>query len=242
MGKTFWDAKPDLNTKVEQAGSNEVRPEKLPIVFDLDGTLLNGDSTSVWMLDRIKTSVWRTLAAVVAIPIAIPLTLYAQSRRIGGSIFLWIATVGLSEPELRRSFASFAANASMGKGVNWRAVGLAELEKHSREGVTVLIATAAPTWLAESLSDTLSVPIPVVGSSLIRFLGGWVANYHCRHQAKCEAIRRAGYGDRWAIAYSDSADDGPLLSGATTAFLVNASCRDTKRLTRSRVQFEQVAW
>jgi len=144
--------------------------------------------------------------------------------------------------ELRRSFGCFAANVSKGEGVAWRTAGIAELEKHSRNGETVLIATAAPAWLVESLAETLPVRVPVVGSSLTRFMGGWIANYHCRHEAKCKAIQRAGYGERWAVVDSDSADDGPLLARATTAFLVNASRRNTGRLARLRVHVEQVVW
>ena len=219
-----------------------MQPRSSSIVFDLDGTLLDGDSASVWMIGRIRKSIWRTAIAIAGLPFAFPLTLYAPSRRVGGSIFLWIATVGLTELELRSSFGSFAANASKGKGVAWRTAGVAELERHSRNGATVLIATAAPTWLAESLAETLPLRVPVVGSSLTRFMGGWIANYHCRHEAKCDAIRRAGYGERWAVAYSDSADDGPLLARATTAFLVNASRRNTGRLARLRVHVEQVVW
>jgi len=67
-------------------------------VFDLDGTLLTGDSTSIWMIDCIRNSLWRTAIAIAGLPFALPLALYAPSRRIGGSIFLWIATVGLTEP------------------------------------------------------------------------------------------------------------------------------------------------
>lgn len=212
------------------------------VVFDLDGTLLDGDSASIWMIDRIKRSAWRTLLAIMALPIALPLTLYAPSRRIGGSIFLWIATIGLTETALRHSFALFATNVSEGKGVAWRTAGIAKLEKHIIRGETTLIATAAPAWLAESLIETLPFQVPVVGSVLSRYLGGWVARYHCRHQAKCDAINRAGFGERWAVAYSDSADDGPLLARATSAFLVNASSQTTRRLARLSVRVEQVAW
>lgn len=212
------------------------------VVFDLDGTLLNGDSASVWMIDRIKKSVWRTLLAVGAFPIALPMTLYAPSRQIGGSIFLWVATIGLTETALRQSFAFFAASVSEGKGVAWRTAGLAELQKHISYGDTALIATAAPAWLAESLADTLPFQVPVVGSVLSRFLGGWVGRSHCRNEAKCRAISRAGYGERWAVAYSDSADDSPLLSRATSAFLVNASRQTIRRLARLNVRVEQVAW
>ena len=214
----------------------------LSAVFDLDGTLLDGDSTSIWMIKRIKKSAWRTIFAAAAFPFALPLTLYAPSRRIGGSIFLWIASFGMNEVELRKSFAMFANDVSAGRGVAWRPNGVAELKKHVVGRNTALIATAAPAWLAESLSETLPFCVPVVGSSVSQILGGWVARYHCRHQAKCDAISHAGYGKHWAAAYSDSVDDGPLLAHARTAFLVNASHQTAERLARSGIRVEQVVW
>lgn len=94
-----------------------MHPRSLSIVFDLDETLLAGDSASVWMIDRIRESIWLTAIAIIGFPFALPLTLYGPSRRVGGSIFLWIATVGLTELEMRRSFECFAANVNKGQGV-----------------------------------------------------------------------------------------------------------------------------
>jgi len=212
------------------------------VIFDLDGTLLDGDSTSLWMLDRMNGSTWRPLLAAAGFLLALPLPLYPPSRRIGGSIFLWIASIGLSEAALHRSFAQFAEKVSAGKALAWRPGGLAELETRILRGKTALIATAAPTWLAERLVETLPFQVAVVGSSLSRFFGGWRANFHCRHKAKCDAITRAGYGERWAVAFSDSADDGPLLARAKSAFLVNASRRTAARIARLKVRADHVGW
>lgn len=219
-----------------------MRTRPCTIVFDLDGTLLNGDSTSVWMAARIGNSAWRALLAIAVLPFALPLFFYRPSRRIGASAILWVATVGMTQAELRRSFQRFAVDVAEGEKLVWRQAGIAELAGRLEAGDTALIATAAPAWLAESLVETLPFRVPVVGTSLARLFGGWVGHDHCRHQAKCDAITRAGYGDRWAAAYSDSADDAPLLARATAAFLVNASPRNARRLAVLRVEAERIEW
>ncbi|EOA5500231.1 haloacid dehalogenase-like hydrolase, partial [Acinetobacter baumannii] len=43
------------------------------VVFDLDGTLLSGDSTRTWLTDKLKSNIFRFIAALIVTPIALPL-------------------------------------------------------------------------------------------------------------------------------------------------------------------------
>lgn len=217
-------------------------PSPLPVVFDLDGTLLDGDSTTAWMMARIRKSWFRVALAVLAAPFAIPLSVFAPTRRLGGSIFLWIASRGQNEVELRASFTAFVEQVSHREGVSWRAKGLACLEQHIQRGELVIVATAAPLWLAGPMVKSLGWPVTVVGSLLTPFLGGWIASYHCRHTAKCQAILRAGHGSRWSAAYSDSVDDLPLLSQSARAFFVNGSGRSKRYFGKTRIAVEHLVW
>ena len=72
-------------------------------VFDLDGTLLDGDSTALWLWSRVRRFVPRLLATLIVAPIAIPMVIAPRTRRAGASILLWIATVGLDERGLHES-------------------------------------------------------------------------------------------------------------------------------------------
>src|SRR5215469_12122923 len=65
-------------------------------VFDLDGTLLDGDSTSLWLRERILRSMPRRCLAILLVPIAGPLLLIPRLRRIGASLMVWVATAGLN--------------------------------------------------------------------------------------------------------------------------------------------------
>jgi len=213
----------------------------ISVVFDLDGTLLNGDSTAAWMIGRIRRSWWRTLLAVMVWPAAT--LLMARSRRLGASAFLWIASVGQDERTLRASFRAFAAQVRAGDGATaWRAAGVQVLRDHISRGERVVVATGAPAWLAEVLFERLGLQIEIVGSVLSPFWGGWIGSRHCRHHAKCEALAEAGHGHWWSIAYSDSADDWPLLARADRPRLVNGSQATIARLVKIGIPAEPTCW
>jgi phosphatidylglycerophosphatase C len=94
-------------------------------VFDLDGTLLNGDSTALWLWRRVRRSPLRWLATMLVAPIAIPMVAAPRTRRAGASILLWIATAGLNERQLRESCADFAAQFQTGAlPLHWREPGV----------------------------------------------------------------------------------------------------------------------
>ncbi len=119
---------------------------------------------------------------------------------------------------------------------------MAALHAHLQAGDRVVIATAAPAWLASEVVAAIEPPSAVVGSLLCRRLGGWVGSTHCRSRAKCEAVSAAGFGTRWYAAYSDSADDLPLLAGADRPYIVASSDRLAARLKGRGVLAERINW
>ena len=203
-------------------------------VFDLDGTLLDGDSTALWLWRRFRRSPLRLAAALLVAPVAVPMVLIARTRRVGASILLWIATAGLGERALRASCLDFAERFQSGAlPLHWRALGLAALDAHLDQGGRVVIVTAAPAMLAQALVAPLDRPIVVLGTSLKPRAGGWVADVHCRNQRKCQALAEAGHGARWAYAYTDSLDDLPLLRGADHPVMVKGGKVAKQRLDRA---------
>ncbi len=211
--------------------STEDTPRSSQIaVFDLDGTLLAGDSTVAWLRTQLLSSGMRFLAAAMTVPVCLPLIHFRASRRIGASILLWIATVGYDPAALAGSIESFAANFEAGRtSLRWRKDGLQALQRHIAAGDRVVVVTAAPALLAERLLAPWS-RVAVLGSSLGRWQGGWIAARHCRGTEKCRALRVSGYGGVWKYAYTDSDDDAPLLAGAEYAFVVTARPAVVSRL------------
>ncbi|MBB3613019.1 HAD family hydrolase [Rhizobium sp. BK602] len=213
-------------------------------VFDLDETLLNWDSTAAWILGRVTRSYLRFVLSALALPFAGPLILSPQSRRWGTTVFLWIATFGLSERALKSSFECFADKVKSGEQsrVAWHDKGLAELRRYLDEGGRVAVATGAPLWIAAPLLARIDGRITVAGSKLHRFLGGWILGDHCRHERKCKALRVIGFEESWSAAYTDSFDDLPILRKARSAFAVNASAKTRKKLDDSGLSVRYLNW
>lgn len=196
-------------------------PSSQIAVFDLDGTLLAGDSTVAWLRMLLLSSGLRFLAAAMTLPACLLLIYFPSSRRIGASILLWIATFGYDKEALADSIESFARSFEAGRtSLRWRKDGLREMQQHAAAGDRVVVVTAAPAWLAERLLAQWS-GIAVFGSTLGRRQGGWVVARHCHGREKCRALEDGGYGAVWKYAYTDSPDDAPLLARAEHAFIVN---------------------
>ncbi len=206
-------------------------------VFDMDGTLLNGDSTALWLWERVKRSPARLLATLAVALVAIPMVAVPFTRRVGASILLWIATAGLSEEQLLGSCEEFARTfAEERQKLTWKPRALAALDSHVAAGDRVVVVTAAPTCLANALLRTLGRDVQVLGTSLKPGLGGWIANIHCRNQRKCQALAEAGHGARWAYAYTDSLDDLPILRAADKPVIVKGGKAAERRLFRAGLQ------
>jgi phosphatidylglycerophosphatase C len=211
-------------------------------VFDLDGTLLKGDSTVAWLRMLLFSSWLRCTVAVITLPISLWLVWLPATRRIGASILLWIATVGYDQKALVESIEAFEKRFERGEcSLRWRNDGLSAMDRHLAAGDRVLVVTAAPVWLAERLLGSRS---RVLGSTLVRHWGGWVIGHHCYGKAKCRALEQNGYGTAWDYAYTDSYDDAPLLAAAGKhGFIVNARPGVVARLAaRGQSHISQLRW
>jgi phosphatidylglycerophosphatase C len=205
-------------------------------VFDLDGTLLAGDSTAAWLRTLLFSTWLRRIAAAIALPVCLFLVWIPSSRKVGASILLWIATAGRDPEAITDSIQAFAKRVEQGAGaVRWRGDGLATLQGHLAAGDRVIVVTAAPAWLAAPLLASWP-QVRVIGSTLARRWRGWVIEDHCFGKQKCRALQQKGYGSEWDFVYTDSYDDAPLLAAATEgAFIVNPR-RGLVAKLRTRVQ------
>ncbi len=211
-------------------------------VFDLDGTLLAGDSTAAWLRMLLLSSWVRFTAAAITLPACIFLIWFPASRRIGASVLLWIATVGYDQNDLMESIEAFAKRFEQGeRSLRWRNDGLTTMDRHRAAGDRVLVVTAAPVWLAERLLGSRS---RVLGSTLARCWGGWVIGHHCYGKEKCRTLEQNGYGTSWDYAYTDSYDDAPLLAAAGKhGFIVIARPGVVAGLTaRGQSRISQLRW
>lgn len=195
------------------------------VVFDLDGTLLSGDSTQTWLIGRLRSNIFRCLLAILVIPIAIPILFIKKRRALGISLFLWIATYGLTEEQLKQSFQSFAMSIRKhtARDLHWFEQGIAEINGHLTQGRRVIIATAAPEMLAEQLMQSMDLEVHVIGSTLSRQAGGWICTRHCRHDEKLQRLKQLDIQIPWRATYSDDVqEDYPILTHSLQAYSINA--------------------
>lgn len=214
------------------------------VVFDLDGTLLAGDSTETWLRTLLVSAWWRLLPALLILPLALALIKFSRLRRHGASILLWIATVGYDEVSLMAKATEFAESFRRERTrLRWRQDGIDVLQQHLAAGHRVIVVTAAPACLAERLLMPWADRLCVIGSSLSRIAGGWVGGRHCRGLEKCRFLAERGFGNRWSYAYSDSDDDAPILAAADNAFIVNAKPAVLANLAASGLaRVKRVTW
>ncbi|MBP4313940.1 haloacid dehalogenase-like hydrolase, partial [Acinetobacter baumannii] len=162
------------------------------VVFDLDGTLLSGDSTKAWLTDKLKSNIFRFIAALIVTPIALPLMKFKKYKSKGASLYLWIATYSLNEKELEYSFKNFSKNINKttSSSLYWFEQGIAEVKDHLANGRIVFIATAAPEKLANVLLESINLDVRIIGTPLQNKLGGWISRIHCRSEEKVRRLNK----------------------------------------------------
>jgi phosphatidylglycerophosphatase C len=215
-------------------------------VFDLDGTLLAGDSTGHWLHETLRASPLRLAAGLALLPATGPLLLHPASRPTGATPLFWLATLGLDERALRASFADFVARVQRGQApLRWRERGIETMERHLVHGHRVVVVTGAPALLARTLLDArgFGQRLTVLGTLLTLRARGWTVYRHCHGPEKCRFLAEAGYGSAWSYAYSDSAEDAPILARAQQPFLVNGRPRLVAALQRQRLpHLQPLSW
>lgn len=227
-----------------------------PIVaaFDLDGTLVRGSSFGQFVRLLICASPWRLAVAVAASPVAVILLIASLPGQVGGfvsylaggtsqnpsgatrrpyvaSAFVWLATVGRSQGELRRrarTFGGFHAGPQSGNRIG---VALARLAEHQDRDHRVVVVTAAVEPVASEVVRALGIrDAEVVAPRLRPRCCGWIPETNRRGAGKLDRLVAAGYRLPIDYAYTDSADDIALLSAARHRAAVEPRSRHWRAL------------
>ena len=214
------------------------------VVFDLDGTLIDGDSTSVWINQTLIKFPIRAAIAILTLPIILPMLAFINTRHRAASFVLWLTTKNMTQDTLITSFNNFAEKLANGKmKLKWRKSGLATLKQYQKDGAFIIIVTASPEWLASALFKAIDCNAVVVGSTLKMSKGAWVGDFHCSHKAKCSRLEELGYGTQWASVYTDSPDDIPLLMQTNEPNVVNCKNKsDLKKFQRAVPRYQSIIW
>ena len=219
-------------------------PERPVAVFDLDGTLLRGDTTAEFVRGLILRSPPRAMAALLAAPILGPFFFVPFARRHAITVLLGIATVGAPPGRIQALAEEFAARRAAAEG-NQISVVLDRLHAHLDAGHRVVIATGCADWLAEASCRVLGLDaVEIVAARLqqgqrfvrpSRECGMWNAlptstrGFSFGVQ-KVRRLAAAGISIPVAYAYTDSVTDLPLLLAANERYVVDPGPRRLRRI------------
>ena len=213
------------------------------VLFDFDGVLVHKDLFESFLRNRFRRQPWRLLPLLLVLPIVWLLVVLPTGRRLLIKLLVRLGLLGSYlkslEPELER----WGRKRARLPGVVVRD-GVLALRRHVASGDRVVVVTGCEQGLAHSLLDELALgDIEIIGS---RLRDGWFGARPLRHvigRQKIPALADRGIHAPWAVAYSDSSRDTPMLKGADEAILVNVDASSRKRIEhRLGRKLVQVSW
>lgn len=214
------------------------------VVFDLDNTLVRGDSFAEFCRYLVLRSWWRTALALLLAPAALLLLPFPSTRLFALSLPIWCGTVGVSEQELYRLMdAHLEQRFTAPERIVCRQA-VEALHTHQENGARILIVTGCMAALAERVCHKMGIGgLEIVGSSLRPALHGWVANRHCFGPEKVRGLAKRGVPTPWDWAYTDSSFDLPILHAAKNRVLVNPTPADRAKIVAElNGDVEVVSW
>ena len=205
------------------------------VVFDLDGTLVTGDSYSAFVRTTVIRHPGRRIAALLAAPLWLPALRIRRARPAAERLLVWLAGAGMDDEAFAAAARDFAAeHAGMASG---RAVtgALERLREHIDRGDRVIVATGCAAPLAQEICSVIGLQgVEVLTSTVTRRRWGPpVRILPARGHGKLAMLEAAGVALPVDPAYSDSLVDLPLLLNARTAHVVDPTPRDRRRLRRA---------
>ncbi|WP_049622799.1 haloacid dehalogenase-like hydrolase [Frateuria defendens] len=199
------------------------------VLFDFDGVLIHGDAFGLFVRERYARSPLRKLLAALALPWLLLRLLFGRWWLLRSLVHLALA--GLDERRYARAAQAFAA-ALVRQPRRFNRDALQALRRHQAAGDRVIVVTGCEEVLVRGIFDELGLEgLEILAS---RLGPGWSGMRVRRHNFGPAKLRRlAEHGvDGWALAYSDSVHDLPMLKAAGEAVLVNGTPALCKRLEK----------
>lgn len=213
------------------------------VLFDFDGVLMRGDAFSRFVRSRFRRSWWRLLLALVALPLLLPFYLIRTLRMPIIGVFVRISLLGIKQARFELLVREFAGEL-VGKPRIFIRDGISAMRRHIVDGDRVVIVTGCEANLVRAIFDAIGLPdLEIIASQLRTGRLGMRKQVHNFGAAKPVQISAHGISEPWDLAYSDSANDIPMLKRAAEAVLVNADARTSLRVRRALGRdVRQVNW
>lgn len=206
--------------------TSEVEPEATDadasrvVLFDFDGVLIHGDAFGLFMRDRYRRSLLRKLLVLPTLPWL--LLGWPISWRIPVRTLVHICLLGVSEARYAAAARIFAAQLVRRPKLFCRD-GLLALRRHQAAGDRVIVVTGCEHTLVTGILAELGLTdLDVLASRLRPGALGMRIQLHNVGKRKLQTLAAHGL-QAWRRAYSDSAQDIPMLKPAAEAVLVNGT-------------------
>lgn len=201
------------------------------IVFDFDGVLLRGDSFAGYLHWRTRARRRRLLAALPLVPL-LPLMRYPRTLPWAAKVFTRALTLGLDRARFEAEIDAFCDDwLAAPRRINTALVD--RLRAHVAAGDRVLVVSGTAHYLLETLLQRLGIAGVTAHGTQVDFgRAGLFARRHNYGTAKLSTLAEVGVSAPWAVSYSDSYADLPILAAAQRALLVEPS-REHERLLRA---------
>lgn len=210
------------------------------VLFDFDGVLVDGDAFELFIRARLKRAWWRKALLWLCVPLLLLTGIF--SRSLAARLCLRIAFIFVGAAGYERAATAFGRELARRPKLFFRDA-VSALRQHIAAGDRVIVVTGCEERLARAILDELGLQGIAMLASELR--PGWLGmrlKHHNFHKRKVAALHAQGV-TAWAVAYSDSARDIPMLRGAVEPFLVNASPRTCKKVEKALGRsVGRVAW
>jgi phosphatidylglycerophosphatase C len=199
------------------------------IVFDFDGVLLRGDSFAGYLRWRTRARRRRVLAALPVLPL-LPLMRHPRTLPWAARVFTRALTLGLDRRRFEAEIDAFCAVWLAAEGrINTALV--ERLRAHVAAGDRVFVISGTAQYLLDGLLRGLGIAgVTAVGTSVEFGRAGLCARRHTFGATKIAVLAEFGVAAPWAVSYSDSYADLPILAAAQRAVLVEPSAAHERLL------------
>ncbi|HYF73917.1 MAG TPA: haloacid dehalogenase-like hydrolase [Nocardioides sp.] len=203
------------------------------VVFDLDGVITARDTFATLVTRRLRRAPWRLALALPALPLMAATSGRPAWRAPVARYLVRVALLrsdpGTAREEARRLALEFAATP------DWLCpAGLDAARRHLAAGDRVVVLTATEQTLARTLLDEVGLrDAELIASGLASAPGGARMRPHTYGARKLEALRTAGVPRPWAVMYTDSWADSPVLAEVDQVVLVAPAPRLLERARRT---------
>lgn len=200
------------------------------VLFDFDGVLIRDDTFGMFMRERFARAWWRKALVLCASPWLLLVLPFSRRRFL--RTLVHIGLLGLNEDRYQVQARAFV-DALVHRPHQFHREGVLALRRHVGAGDRVVVVTGCEDALVRGVLAGLGVEqVEIVASHLKPGPLGLRTGWHNVGHHKVEALAERGV-EAWRIAYSDSAQDLPMLALATEPVLVNATPKLCKRVEKA---------